>query len=434
MTDEITEGVRKWTLNEMLEPADGAAKKNKKDKAMEWGRPGHLVQQELDVYVAFQKEVESRGGEFKNTIYSFSEVEGAAFALTRWLRARKYNLADTVTMVEEATEERAKPRAVDYYPDPAVALGVDVSTFISQYPQLYTGFSKSGCPVFYSKPGVLNIDGVECITTLDGILKYHWHVMQHDYKERLLQFKKENPSFSRFECVSVLDLSGLAVSALNSRTMDIIKKQAFIDSLCFPETMNKMLVVNAPRFFSASWSIIKGFVDARTAGKIEVLSSSSAAEKKLKEIIDLDQLPKDYGGTAESTNVLLLREAGKEAANGGRSRLVAEVMYVRSSLSYKFVLFPDEEADVWVHTRAKGGANFKLTDADTKTPLLPLKKVIHTGNSDDNSTPTKVHLSPSRISGATGSDKITVKVKAEGLTTRMTSESYLLVANIYKKE
>ena len=53
MTDEITEGVRKWTLNEMLEPADGAAKKNKKDKAMEWGRPGHLVQQELDVYVSY---------------------------------------------------------------------------------------------------------------------------------------------------------------------------------------------------------------------------------------------------------------------------------------------------------------------------------------------------------------------------------------------
>jgi len=416
----------------MLEPTNGSDSNSKKDKAMNWGRPGHLIKQELDVYVAFQKEVESRGGEFKNTIYSFSEVEGPAFALTRWLRARKYSITETIKMVEEATEERAKPRGVGYYPDPVTALGVDVSTFISQYPQLYSGFSKCGCPVFYSKPGALNIDGVECITTLDGILKYHWHVMQHDYKERLLNFKKENPSFSRFECVSVLDLSGLAVTALNGRTMDIIKKQAFIDSLCFPETMNKMLVVNAPRFFSASWSIIKGFVDVRTAGKIEVLSSSSAAEKKLKEIIDVDQLPKDYGGTAESTDVSLLREAGKEAANGGRSRLFAEVMYVRSSISHKFVLFPDEEADVWVFTRAKGGANFKVLDAATKKPLLPPKNVIHTGGSDDNSQPTKVLISPERISG--DGREITVKVKAEGMKIRMTSESYLLVANIYKKK
>jgi hypothetical protein len=329
-------------------------------------------------------------------------------------------------MVEEATAERSVPREAGYYPDPEAALGVDPSIFISQYPQLYSGFSKDGCPVFYSKPGILNIDGIECITTLDGILKFHWHVMQHDYKERLLQFKKENPSFTRFECVSVLDLTGLAVSALNSRTLDIIKKQAFIDSLCFPETMNKMLVVNAPRFFSASWAIIKGFVDARTAGKIEILSSASAAEKKLKEIIDIDQLPKDYGGTAESTDVLLAKEAGKDRANGGRSRLVTEVMYVRSSLSFKFQLLPNEEADLWIYTRSKTGASFKVMNAETKELMIPSKTVIHNGGSDDNSPPTKMQLSAKRIRCANE-----IKIKAESLKTRMSSESYLVVANIY---
>jgi hypothetical protein len=383
--------------------------------------------------VAFKKEVEQRGGEFKNTVFSFSEVEGNEFTLTRWLRARKYDLADTIKMVEEAMEERAVPRGVGYYPNPVKALGVDPSIFVSQYPQLYSGFSKCGCPVFYSKPGALNIDGIECITTLDGILKYHWHVMQHDYKQRLLEFKKENPSFTRFECVSILDLSGLAVSALNSRTLDVVKKQATIDSLCFPETMNKMLVLNAPRFFSATWSIIKGFVDVRTAGKIEVISSSSAAEKKLKEIIDVDQLPEDYGGTGESTLVTLAREAGKEAANGGRSRLIAEVMYVRGSLSFKFILKADEEADLWVHTRAKSGATFTVTDTSTKKPIIPTKTVIHSGGTDDNSQPSNVQLSADRISGP-DDNVMEIKVKAEGLKTRMTSETYLLVANIYKKK
>lgn len=432
MTNDNTqqEGVKQWALEELLEPpTNSPSKKNKKDKAMEWGRPGHLTKEELDVYISFRQEVETRGGEFKNTVYSFTEIEGEAFTLTRWLRARKYNLADTIRMVEEATAERSVPREAGYYPVPEEALGVDPSIFISQYPQLYTGFSKDGCPVFYSKPGILNIDGIECITTLDGILKFHWHVMQHDYKERLLQFKKENPSFQRFECVSVLDLTGLAVSALNSRTLDIIKKQAFIDSLCFPETMNKMLVVNAPRFFSASWAIIKGFVDARTAGKIEILSSASAAEKKLKELIDIDQLPKDYGGTAESTDVLLAKEAGKDRANGGRSRLVTEVMYIRSSLSFKFQLLPNEEADLWIYTRAKTGATFKVVNAETKELLTAAKTVIHDGGSDDNSPPTKVQLSDKRIRCANE-----IKIKAESLKTRMSSESYLVVANIYSTQ
>jgi hypothetical protein len=55
MTDEITEGAKKWTLDEMLEPANGSDSNSKKDKAMSWGRPGHLIKQELDVYVSYCK-------------------------------------------------------------------------------------------------------------------------------------------------------------------------------------------------------------------------------------------------------------------------------------------------------------------------------------------------------------------------------------------
>lgn len=224
-------------------------------------------------------------------------------------------------MVEEATKCRAEARKADFYPDPEEALGCPPEVFISQYPQLYSGFSKVGCPVFYSKPGQLEIDGVECITTLEGILKFHWYVFLHDYKGRLLEYKRQNPEFKRFECVSVLDLNHLTLSKLGSRTMDIIKKQASIDSLCFPETMNKMVIVNAPRFFSATWTIIKGFLDPRTTAKVELFSSTSAAEKCLKELIDEDQLPSDYGGTAESTVETM--------AKMSPTKLTTQVLYVR---------------------------------------------------------------------------------------------------------
>ena len=224
-------------------------------------------------------------------------------------------------MVEEATECRSDARKFDYYPDPEAALGCPPQVFVAQYPQLYSGFSKDGCPVFYSKPGQMDIDGVQCITTLEGILKYHWHIMQHDYRNRLLDFKKSNPSFKRFECVSVLDLSQLTITKVGSRTLDIIKVQANIDSLCFPETMNKMVIVNAPRFFSATWSIIKGFVDARTAAKIELFSSTKAAEKCLRELIEMNELPSDYGGTAESTDVTMSKMSA--------SNVTTKVLYVR---------------------------------------------------------------------------------------------------------
>ena len=80
-------------------------------------------------------------------------------------------------MVEEATECRSKAAHHDFYPDPSDALGVEKSIYLAQYPQLYSGVSKQGCPVFISKPGVLNTTGLENITTLEGILNFHWWAM-----------------------------------------------------------------------------------------------------------------------------------------------------------------------------------------------------------------------------------------------------------------
>ena len=479
--------------------------KSKKQRAIEWGRPGHLTQEEVDIFVSgvdivqcivymfvsikfdlhgiltfffhlfklmfvletfipsstflsnththtqthyqyqyqyqyqtmqshkhniiqyhtkakFRQEVNKRGGEFHNTIYSFSHAETEAYTLTRWLRARKYNLADTISMVEQATLVRSKPRQQDYYPNPQSALGCNPQIFMYQYPQLYSGFSKIGCPVFYSKPGLLEVDGVECITTLEGILKYHWHVMQHDYKRRLLEFQRDNPSFKRFECVSVLDLTGLTLSKLGSRTMDIIKQQANIDSLCFPETMNKMIIVNAPRFFTATWAVIKGFLDARTTAKVELFSSSSAAEKCLKEIIDVDQLPSDYGGLAETTTTTL-------AKMNELSRVETQVLYIRSSDSHKVVIHQGEEADIWIYTQGLVGAQFHIYNEDKVDLITPM--TVKSDGNGGSSSPTKVCLT----TGGKIAGPMTIKVKGISIGGSMFSstENFLVVSDVTKK-
>lgn len=146
----------------------------------------------------FREQVNTRGAEFRSTVYCFGEEEGEAFTLTRWLRARKFVYEDVITMVEEATECRAPAKAHDFFPEPVDALGCSAALFYSLYPQVYTGHAKCGAPLFISKPGILNVDGMECITTLDGIVKFHWHVMMHDFADRLRQRKREDPNFTRY--------------------------------------------------------------------------------------------------------------------------------------------------------------------------------------------------------------------------------------------
>ena len=247
------------------------------------------------------------------------------YALCRWLRARKFVFTDVIQMVDEATKCQAEAKAAGYYPDPEPALGCRSDIYQAQYPQVYSGVAKNGVPVFFSKTGVLNIEAVECITTVANIVKYHWYVEIHDYAKRLRQYKAANPEFARFEAVTILDMAQLTVGQLNSRTMAIIKEQSAIDSLCFPETMNKMFIINAPRFFTATWTIIKGWIDPRTANKVEVLGARKTWEPKLLEYIDADQLPSDYGGTGPNTQDTMEKEGFK----GDLKRLHTELLSIR---------------------------------------------------------------------------------------------------------
>ena len=371
----------------------------------------------------FREEVEKRGGEFKNTVYSFGDIEGEAFCLTRWLRARKFKYDDVIAMVEEATEVRADARKHDFYPDPVQALGCEPSVFMAQYPQLYHGHAKNGCPVFISKPGVLNVDGMECITTLDGILKFHWHVMMHDYKQRLLKHKEAHPDFSNFQCVCVIDLDHLSTGQLSQRALNIVKTQTAIDSVCFPETMNKTLVINAPRFFSLTWNIIKGWIDPRTAGKIELISSRKSWEARLRELVDEDLLPSDYGGKGMATTETLAKEAPE-----GVLKQHHELVHVRSSGHSSVEIPAGGEMEVKVFTRAATEVTISIVDENNKsTVLIAGVKVKHTGGPGENDPPTSVLITKERIKGP---EKARIKIESKG-GRFSTAGSYMVACNIY---
>lgn len=400
----------------------GGAKKPPADP-MDWGMPGHLTEQEVAVFMKFRDEVEKRGGEFRSTVYSFGEVEGEAFCLTRWLRARKFKYDDVIAMIEEATEVRADARKHDFYPDPTLALGCDPSVFMTLYPQLYHGYAKNGCPVFISKPGVLNVDGMECITTLDGILKFHWHVMMHDYKTRLLKHKESNPDFNNFQCITVIDLDHLSSSQISQRTLSIVKTQSAIDSVCFPETMNRTLVINAPRFFAITWNVVKGWLDPRTASKIELISSRKNWEARLLELVDADQLPSDYGGKGMATTETLAKEAP-----AGVVKQHHHMVHVRTSGHMTVDVPGGGELEVTVYTRSTTEVMISVVDENNKSKVYTKGvSVKHTGGSGENDKPTTVVITNQRIKGP-----VKARVKIESKGGRFSAAGNFMVAcNVY---
>lgn len=89
--------------------------------------------------------------------------------------------------------------------------------------------------------------------------------------------------------------------------------------------MNKMIIINAPRFFSATWKIIKGWIDVRTANKIEIIASRKSWEKRLLELADPSDLPSDYGGTGADSKTCILRDT----TTGDMKKSLTELLHVR---------------------------------------------------------------------------------------------------------
>ena len=217
-------------------------------------------------------------------------------------------------MVEEATKCREGAKKEQFYPCPSTALGVESSMYVKSYPQIYHGHALNGCPVFISKPGQLDMNTIECLTSIDGIINFHWYAMMHEFagKLREQQIKSEG-NFKRFECVCILDLKELTHAQLSRRPLNIIKAQSSIDSLCFPETLNRMVIVNAPSFFTITWKVIRGWIDARTANKVTLIGSNMIKMREtLAKIVDLNELPIDYGGDGDSVDNMIHSNIVKE--------------------------------------------------------------------------------------------------------------------------
>lgn len=276
---------------------------------------------------------------------------------------------------------------------------------------------------------------MECATTIPRVVQFHWYIMMHDFGNRLRKRKASDADFKNFQCLTVMDLDGLSASQISSKVLSIIKEQAFVDSLCFPETMYKTLVINAPSFFSVTWKIIKGFLDARTAGKIEIISSKSRAHSRLLELVDADQLPADYGGKAESTTDSMTREALESTDIPGLKRFKSEIIFVRSQGSSTIDLAVGEEMSVNVHGKGSG-STFSIYNAFDKSKQSVVGKVNfdHIAIQNDDGSPNL----PTVVSLTEASGRVkgpgTFKVKGVSKSTRLTSESYLIVCNVFESQ
>ncbi|KAK8685798.1 hypothetical protein V6N13_124832 [Hibiscus sabdariffa] len=165
---------------------------------------------------------------------------------------------------------------------------------VKYYPQGYHGVDKDGRPVYIERIGLVDATKLLQVTTMDRYLKYHVREF-----EKTFQFKFPACTIAAKKHIdqstTILDVQGVGLKSFTKAARELITLLQKVDGDNYPETLNRMFIINAGSGFRMLWNTVKSFLDPKTTAKINVLGNKF--QSKLLEIIDANELPDFLGGT-----------------------------------------------------------------------------------------------------------------------------------------
>ncbi|XP_039010479.1 phosphatidylinositol/phosphatidylcholine transfer protein SFH12-like [Hibiscus syriacus] len=165
---------------------------------------------------------------------------------------------------------------------------------LKYYPQGYHGVDMDGRPVYIERIGLVDATKLLQVTTMDRYLKYHVREF-----EKTFQFKFPSCTIAAKKHIdqstTILDVNGVGLKSFTKAARELITLLQKVDGDNYPETLNRMFIINAGSGFRMLWNTVKSFLDPKTTAKINVLGNKF--QSKLLEIIDANELPDFLGGT-----------------------------------------------------------------------------------------------------------------------------------------
>lgn len=121
-----------------------------------------------------------------------------------------------------------------------------------------------------------------------------------------------------------------------------------------------MIILNAPGFFGMTWSLIKNFIDPQTAKRIQLFSNKEQGLKALQELIDVDEIPKDYGGNNKSVADAFLQEANDPSLLRQEIELIHVKRKGKGRSKQEWSIKQGEYMELACYTRSVSGARITV--------------------------------------------------------------------------
>ncbi|KAG2530348.1 hypothetical protein BBI17_001944 [Phytophthora kernoviae] len=160
------------------------------------------------------------------------------------------------------------------------------------YPQYFHGRTRDGLPVYYERPGKIDLPALKREgLSIDDLLRHYMYITE--YLWRVVEPNDSGRS------ITVLDVTGIGMYDLGGEVLDFIKRASAFTGAHYPERSAHIFIINIPGWFNMIWRMVKPLIDPVTREKVHMLKGS-AILRELETLIDLENIPSDFGGEARS--------------------------------------------------------------------------------------------------------------------------------------